>query len=85
MKVADGDRPLWLARSPTPLSRHGGVPHLDGAPLFLVDGPERIETGWWDGHDIARDYFVARAPHGEQLWVYRDRRDGEWYVHGLFG
>jgi protein ImuB len=54
----------------------------------LKDGPERIESGWWDGRDIKRDYFVARTPLGETVWIYRDHRygadDGEWFLHGLF-
>jgi protein ImuB len=54
----------------------------------LRDGPERIETGWWDGGDCRRDYFVAETPDGEIAWIYRDHRyataDGEWVRHGLF-
>ena len=29
----------------------------------LLAGPERIESGWWDGDDARRDYFVARLPN----------------------
>jgi protein ImuB len=57
------------------------VPH-HGGPLRLLAGPERIESGWWDGDEASRDYFVARLP-GEALgWVYRE--NGAWYLHGLF-
>jgi protein ImuB len=47
---------------------------------------ERIETGWWDGEEIARDYFVATTAEGERLWLYREcgGRRG-WFLHGLFG
>ena len=49
-------------------------------------GPERIETGWWDGREVRRDYFQTRAEDGAKLWVYRERRAPQhWYVHGLFG
>ena len=52
----------------------------------LLCGPERIETGWWDGREVTRDYFVARDAHGVRLWVYRDRcAPQNWYMHGLFG
>jgi len=71
-------RPLWLLPAPRPL---GGDP--TAAQLRLLSGPERIETGWWDGDDIGRDYFVGRNASGEQLWLYRDR-GGEWFVHGVF-
>ena len=53
----------------------------------IEDGPERIETGWWDGRDVRRDYYVARTPAGVRLWVFRERRaaEGRWFLHGVFG
>ena len=88
-----GKRPLWLLAEPqkipltptlTPaLSRENTG---EGERLELLGGPERIETGWWDGREVTRDYFVARDAHGVRLWVYRDRSTPKnWYVHGLFG
>lgn len=71
-------RPLWLLASPRPL---GTDP--TGSELKLVAGPERIETGWWDGEDVGRDYFVGRGARGEALWLYRERT-GAWFVHGVF-
>lgn len=76
-------RPLWLLDCARPL----GIV-LEAAPWVLRDGPERIESGWWDGGDCRRDYFVAETPDGEIAWIYRDHRyatdDGEWFMHGLF-
>lgn len=78
-------RPLWLLEGPLPLELRGGAPWLEGR-LALRQGPERIETGWWDGEDIARDYFVAENPAGERFWIYREKRHpGQWYLHGVFG
>ena len=71
-------RPLWLLQEPQACSGR----------FEIEDGPERIESGWWDGHDVARDYYVARNGQGARLWVFRDRRDpdpGAWFLHGLFG
>lgn len=68
-------RPLWLLPRPRPC-RDGG--------LVLKDGPERIESGWWDGREATRDYYVAQDQHGARLWVYCERTSGEWFVHGLF-
>jgi len=79
-----GPRPLWILQSPRPLGAMAGRPVCRGA-LDLERGPERIETGWWDGGDIRRDYYVARHRCGMRLWVFQDRRDGGWYLHGLFG
>jgi protein ImuB len=53
-------------------------------PAQLVSGPERIESGWWDRADAARDYYVARAGDGARLWVFRDLADGAWYLQGLW-
>lgn len=51
--------------------------------ISLIHGPERIATGWWDGHDIIRDYFIARTEQGRWLWVFRTPEQ-QWFVHGLF-
>jgi protein ImuB len=72
-------RPLWLLHEPEVLP--WALEHLR-----LIDGPERIETGWWDGREIARDYYVARDESGAELWVYRERLSPHgWYLHGVFG
>jgi protein ImuB len=78
-------RPLWLLPEPTLLSAEQGYPLLHGR-LILLDGPERLETGWWDDDGIARDYYTAINPQGLRLWVFRNRnRTATWYLHGLFG
>jgi len=71
-------RPLWLLPEPRALGTDPAA-----TALQLLSGPERIETGWWDGGDIGRDYFVGRGTQGEELWLYRDR-GGQWFVHGVF-
>lgn len=77
-----GPRPLWLLDEPQPLQQFLRTAQ---APPVLMDGPERIESGWWEGRDVRRDYFVARAQSGQTLWVFtRPGGDGGWYVHGIF-
>ncbi len=77
-------RPLWLLRQPLPLKSEGGTPRFRG-PLQLLAGPECIESGWWDGQDIRRDYFLARDAREELLWVFRERAAPHgWYLHGVF-
>ncbi|OCQ20020.1 hypothetical protein A7985_19210 [Pseudoalteromonas luteoviolacea] len=51
--------------------------------VTLVQGPERICTGWWDGHEVERDYFIAQDESKRWLWVFRDRQQ-RWYLHGVF-
>ena len=78
-------RPLWMLREPEPLQDEEGRPVYRGT-LRLLEGPERLETGWWDGKGIARDYYVAVNPRGMRLWIYRNRKSpAAWYLHGLFG
>ena len=67
-------RPCWLLREPLRVE----------APRELLRGPERIESGWWDGADVSRDYYLARIDDGGQGWVFHDRRDGSWYLQGLW-
>lgn len=79
-----GPRPLWLLAEPEPLRAPADTPVLDGV-LRLVSSAERIESGWWDGADVARDYFIACNTAGEHFWVFRERRaPGRWYLHGVF-
>ena len=79
-----GERPFWVLDRPKPLAEIGAVPHHKG-PLELLAGPERIESGWWDGEDVARDYFVARTQSESLVWIYREwRGEGGWYLHGIF-
>lgn len=81
-------RPAWLLPRPLPLAEREGLPWFQGRPLQLLSGPERIETGWWDGAAVARDYFTAQAADGALVWIWRGRlQQGEaagWFLQGLF-
>jgi protein ImuB len=80
-------RPAWLLPVPQPLAERGALPMLDGRPLQILSGPERIESGWWDADLAARDYFIARADDGALVWLYRTRlaAPGGWFLQGRFG
>jgi len=67
-------RPLWLLQAPQRIEEGGFVP---------LAGPERIESGWWDGADARRDYFIVRMQEGSLGWVYREHGNG-WFLHGFF-
>jgi protein ImuB len=82
-------RPAWLLPEPMALAERDALPLLEGRLLQLVSGPERIETGWWDGTPAVRDYFIAQAEDGSLVWVYRGRLPrlpGEvnWFLQGRF-
>ncbi|KAA9132042.1 DNA polymerase Y family protein [Marinihelvus fidelis] len=70
-------RPTWLCQPPR---------RCDVGQYRVLAGPERIEAGWWDGHDCRRDYYVMRDPDGATVWVYREFKPAPgWYLQGIFG
>ena len=78
-------RPVWLLEAPQQLEEIEGVPRRRGALRFFGD-VERIETGWWDGGEIGRDYYTVFDIYGVQLWIFRERADPHrWFLHGVFG
>lgn len=71
------------------VERPGGPPTLfvyRGREYRVVraEGPERLETGWWRGPDIRRDYFRVVTDTGEQFWLFcvLDRRAGSGHSTG---
>jgi protein ImuB len=81
ISLPSAPRPLWLLNQPEPLVLRARLPCYHGS-LALESGPERIESGWWDGGDVRRDYYVAATEQGVRLWIYRTSR--RWFLHGVF-
>jgi protein ImuB len=85
-------RPVWLLHQPQSLPEQHLRPLLDGRPLQLLCGPERIEAGWWDAALAERDYFIAQTDNGALVWIYRARlpmsvsqQAQGWFLQGRFG
>ncbi|WP_191833894.1 Y-family DNA polymerase [Pseudomonas fluorescens] len=73
---ATGSRPGWLLAEPQPLRE---------ASLRIIAGPERIESGWWDGDDVRRDYYLVETRAGQRGWAFRPVGDeGPLQLHGWF-
>ena len=71
-----GPRPGWLLAEPQPL-REGSVQ--------IISGPERIESGWWDGGDVRRDYYRVETRAGQRGWAFRPvGGDGPLLLQGWF-
>ncbi len=49
-----------------------------------VAGPERLSGEWWSEDPFARDYYRVYFEGFGPAWIYRDSRDGRFYLHGLF-
>jgi protein ImuB len=84
-------RPVDLPRSPAPVQVE-----IDGRPTRMVWrersyvvvrswGPERVETGWWRGRDVRRDYYRIEVEGGRRFWLFHDLARKEWYLHGVYG
>ena len=74
----NGPRPLWLLDPPRRLAE---------GEFSLLAGPERVESGWWDGAEAQRDYFIARTGEASLAWIYRQRGaepGRSWFLHGFF-
>jgi protein ImuB len=59
--------------------------------VVKAHGPERIETAWWRGPTVRRDYYVVETRSGARYWIFRrlrsgpaNRPGGEWFLHGTF-
>ncbi len=92
--VTKGPRPVRLFRAPIPIqvvtAIPSGVPyqiHHQGQSHHVVRwwGPERIQTGWWRGESITRDYYRVELQNGVHYWIYRCLESGTWFLHGTFG
>lgn len=64
--------------------RVGGTVHS----IVRSWGSERIETSWWNGPSIRRDYYRIETDSALWWWVFRDfasKIDGyRWMLHGKF-
>ncbi len=88
---APAQRPVLILPRPQRLASRDdtALPSFHG-PLSIIAGPERIEAGWWDlarpgQATVHRDYFVARNPRGQTVWVYRElMAPHHWFLHGFF-
>jgi protein ImuB len=76
-------RPVWLLDEPLRLTERELASWRQAGPAPEAE-PERIESGWWDGKGVARDYYVVRQGSGAKLWIFQERQTGGWYLHGVF-
>tara|TARA_R110002049_G_scaffold309268_1_gene519590 strand:- start:121729 stop:123705 length:1977 start_codon:yes stop_codon:yes gene_type:complete len=54
-------------------------------------GPERIESDWWQGDSIRRDYYRVETDQGHWWWIFRSlgrqtdhEHSSPWMLHGYF-
>lgn len=80
-----------------PPSPHPPTQNFPQRPLFIfspakpcpapknweLTPSEDISTEWWERNE-RRSYFLAKNPQGSLLWIYFDRHQREWFLHGVF-
>jgi protein ImuB len=87
------ERPLRLLTAPVPIDVIASAP--DGPPaVFFYQGsrqdvshwwgPECIESAWWRGPSIRRDYYRVETTTGHRFWLFRRLQDLSWFLHGEF-
>ncbi len=76
-EIEPAPRPTWLLQRPIPLR---------DSTLRILAGPERLESGWWDGGDVRRDYYVVETTSKQRAWTYRGvgETDTPFMLHGWF-
>lgn len=86
-------RPLGVEPTPRPVETVAVAPY--GPPAAFcwerrwrrVErwwGPERLETGWWRGPSVRRDYYRVETATGDRWWLFRELTSGRWFLHGTF-
>lgn len=81
--VSDLEERAVVFRKPVQIAFDGGV-NRSTQKIVRSWGPERIETGWWRGATVRRDYWSIVLEAGTQFWVFCDLKKGKWFVHGEF-
>ena len=86
------ERPARLFPQPAPLEAETGeVGELRAARLLgkrrrvtAIAGPERLCGEWWEPAPFSRDYYRVHFEGVGAAWVFRDGRDGRFYLQGMF-
>lgn len=77
-------RPFFLLPKAIPLLMRDERPFY-GSPLKVIQGPERIEAGWWNEQTAVRDYYIAQGSDASCYWIYLERtQPPRWHLHGLY-
>lgn len=81
--VPESEERALVFRKPVQIAFDSGV-NRSTQNIVRSWGPERIETGWWRGTTVQRDYWSIVTEAGTQFWVFCDLKNGQWFVHGEF-
>jgi len=77
--LSHAPRPSRLLKKPRALSSQ----ELDRFQFLSSQPIERLEDSWWES-SRGRDYYFALSPKGEFVWIFHDRIENQYYLHGYF-
>jgi len=75
-------RPSWLLESPCPIHYNKNRLVWRGE-LKIISYQERITNYWWK-KKVARDYFLAEHDNGIIYWVFFEKINKQWFIHGIY-
>lgn len=75
-------KPTWLLPKPAPIEMRTRGLYWCGY-LKLLTSPRRVRAGWRE-LPASRDYYLATRQDDARLWIYKDNRTQQWFVHGVF-
>lgn len=89
---ARAERPLRLFSKPSHLEvevAEGGAvvaARISGRrrKAMAIAGPERLLGDWWDAEPFCRDYYRVHFEGMGPVWIFKDERDGRFYLQGMF-
>lgn len=77
--LSQAPRPSRLLKKPRALGRG----ELDRFQFLSHQPIERLEDSWWET-SRGRDYYFALSAKGEFVWLFFDRIESQYYLHGYF-
>jgi protein ImuB len=86
-------RPLSLYSTPIPIEVQLGSEPLNVMrfrcrrkvfQVTAIEGPERIQTGWWRSDPIKRDYIRVHTQEQQHFWLFRCGTTRRWFLQGVF-
>lgn len=75
-------KPSWLLDPPIAIDYRKNNLHWHGK-LKIISSPERITSHWWE-EKTARDYFLARHDSGIIYWIFFEKMNKQWFIHGVY-
>jgi protein ImuB len=83
--LQDAPRPTLLLKDPELISKQK-MQRYQKLSFFPT---ERIEASWWkkafsENPPTDRDYYFALSSEGELTWIFQNKKNQNYYLHGYF-